>query len=407
MNHGPCHSTDIDVAVFGGGVAGLWILGRLRARGFRAVLLEAHCIGSGQTRYAQGIVHGGTKYALTGEFGESARAVAAMPEIWRACLAGEGELDLSATQLMSDHQLLWSTRSLTSRMAGFFASRVMRSRTAAVPPEEYPVAFRHPDFKGSLYRLDEPVLDTASLIDALAAPHQDVLVKMDWPAGVHFDRDAGRWAVRLEHGGRQLAIAADRLVFAAGRGNGDLLAALGRAQPEMQLRPLQMVMLRGDTLPTGIYAHCLGASTNPRLTISSHFDAQGRPVWYLGGQLAEDGVGRTRDEQIASARAELAALLPWLDLSQVEWSTLEIERAEPRQADGSRPEGVFCEERDGIITTWPTKMALAPRLADEVMARLEDDGVRPRAGDAGPGLPNDWPRPERAPLPWQEEMRWS
>ena len=169
----------------------------------------------------------------------------------------------------------------------------------------------------------------------------------------------------------------------------------------MQLRPLQMVMLRGKALPAGVYAHCLGANALPRITITSHFDAEGNTVWYIGGQPAEEGVGRSRDEQIATARDELTTLFPWIDFSGCEWGTLNIDRAEPKMADGSRPNDVFVDECDGVITAWPTKLALAPRLADEVEKLLVD--VKP----SGPGEPIAWPHPECAVLPWQESDKWN
>ena len=85
----------VDVAIFGGGVAGLWTLARLRNEGYNAVLFENNALGGGQTRYAQGIIHGGTKYALTGKLTASSEAISEMPSFWRACLEGQGELDLS------------------------------------------------------------------------------------------------------------------------------------------------------------------------------------------------------------------------------------------------------------------------------------------------------------------------
>ena len=78
---------DVDAVIVGGGIAGMWTLTRLRAEGYNAVLLESEAIGAGQTRYAQGIIHGGTKYALTGKLSASSEAVANMPAVWRACSA--------------------------------------------------------------------------------------------------------------------------------------------------------------------------------------------------------------------------------------------------------------------------------------------------------------------------------
>ena len=42
-------AVEIDVAVFGGGIAGLWLLRRLRALGFDAALFEKNSLGTGQT----------------------------------------------------------------------------------------------------------------------------------------------------------------------------------------------------------------------------------------------------------------------------------------------------------------------------------------------------------------------
>ena len=383
----------VDIAIIGGGVAGLWLLGRLRKSGYHAVLLEAERLGAGQTRYAQGIIHGGTKYALTGKLTGSSEAIIEMPARWRACLEGRGELDLSGVRLMSDHQYMWSTTSLTSRMAGFFASKLMRSRTQALEGEARPELFRSEQFKGQVYRLDEPVLDTASLVKELAAPHHDVIFSAD---GLKLNPHTPT-SIELSDGRH---IEAQRLVLCAGSGNEALLQQLGRETPVMQRRPLQMVMLRGKNLPAGVYAHCLGANALPRITITSHFDEAGNTVWYVGGQPAEQGVGKSRDAQIDAAREELVGLFPWLDFSACEWSTLNIDRAEVKVADGSRPDNVYVEESEGVITAWPTKLALAPRLADEVEALIK------KVSPSGSGEAAEWPHPEVAPLPWQEEEKW-
>ena len=52
-----------DIAIIGGGVAGLWALNLLRQRGYSTVLFEQDALGSDQTIGSQGIIHGGIKYA--------------------------------------------------------------------------------------------------------------------------------------------------------------------------------------------------------------------------------------------------------------------------------------------------------------------------------------------------------
>lgn len=383
--------------IIGGGIAGLWTLARLKQAGYQAVLLEADALGAGQTRYAQGIIHGGTKYALTGKLTASSEAVAAMPALWRTCHEGHGELDLSAATKLSDAHYLWSTSSLTSRISGFFASKVMRGRTQVLDDASRPALFSHPQFNGKLYQLDEPVFDTLSVVRAIAEPYMDSILEVD---STSYQNTAAGLAVK-DKAGNHFQFKYKQLVLMAGRGNAGLLSEFGFSQPEMQLRPLKMVMLRGE-LTDRVYAHCLGASVNPRITISSHRDEHNNIVWYLGGQLAEDGVKRDDATQLAYAKTELQTLIPWLALNKCEWGILDIDRAEVHKADGSRPDTFFVEQRENVMTAWPTKMALAPLLANKVLQMIADSGIEAEQTR----LP-EWPVASYASFPWCEAERWS
>jgi len=386
----------VDVLIVGGGIAGLWTLAKLRRAGYRAVLIESGALGHGQTRFAQGIIHGGTKYALTGRLTASTEALADMPATWRACHAGQGEIDLRDAVLLSDAHYLWSTSSLASRVSGFFASRVMRSRTREVDRTSRPALFDRPDFHGQVYRLDEPVFDSCSLVRAIATPLLPSILAVRGESC-----EPGDNALTVEGPDRKnYEFSYSRLVLMAGQGNAGLLARLGQTQPQMQLRPLKMVMVRGG-LPGMIYAHCLGASVNPRVTITSHRDVHENIVWYIGGQLAEDGVRRDNYDQIGRAKAELAELFPWLDLSASQWATLDIDRAEVRKADGARPATFHIEQHGDIITAWPTKLALAPLLARAVLEQVNTAGIAVARGR----LPA-WPAAPFAEAPWREEFRW-
>ncbi|MBE0510873.1 MAG: FAD-dependent oxidoreductase [Gammaproteobacteria bacterium] len=402
----------VDVVIFGGGVAGLWLLARLRKLGYQAVLLEQQAIGAGQTRYAQGIIHGGTKYALSGQLTGSAEAIAEMPAIWRACLAGEGELDLRQVKLLSPHQYLWSSDGLGSRMASFLASKLMRARTRSVATGERPEVLRNPAFKGQVYQLDEPVLDTASLLKALATPHLDAILQLPDGTSPRIERgsDDHNWQITLNHSEHPPTLQTKRIVLCAGKGNAALLQQLGMAQPAMQTRPLNMVLLRagpGKRLPGELYAHCLGTSAIPRITITTHQDAQGNSLWYLGGQLAEQGVGRSDAEQIAAAQVELTRLFPWLDLSDAQWACAQIDRAEPKTPQGERPDTSYVHQQQGVITAWPTKLALAPRLAQQVIEQLVQGGVHAAPSSPVPPELSSWPHPGFARLPWQEDAVWN
>jgi len=388
----------VDVLIIGGGIAGLWALARLQQAGYKTVLLESEALGAGQTRYAQGIIHGGTKYALTGKLTASSEAVADMPSRWRACYAGEGELDLSQAELLSDAHYLWSTTSLSSRISGFFASKVMRARSSELDKKSLPAVFQHKDFKGQFYRLDEPVFNTLSVIRALAEPRLKSIMSIK-SSSVKHENDG---LVVTSQDNKNYFFSYKKIIFMAGEGNEDLLARFACDQPQMQRRPLKMVVLKSKSINDMIYAHCLGASVNPRITITSHRDGQGDIVWYMGGQLAEEGVNKSDEELIRSAKNELNALIPWLELKDAAWGVLEINRAEIKKPGTTRPDSFSIEKNNRLITAWPTKMALSPALADALLKILDEENIS-REPDVS--LPA-WLSPAYADFPWNEKECW-
>jgi len=389
---------NVDILIIGGGIAGLWALARLQQAGYKAVLLESAALGAGQTRYAQGIIHGGTKYALTGKLTASSEAVADMPSRWRACYEGKGELDLTQAELLSDAHYLWSTTSLSSRISGFFASKVMRARSTELEKKSLPAIFQHKDFKGQFYQLDEPVFNTLSVIRALAEPRQHSILSVKQSSVKPAD---GGVSVESQDDKNYL-FKYKKMILMAGEGNEDLLARFDCDQPKMQRRPLKMVVMRSENLNDMIYAHCLGASINPRITITSHRDGQGNIVWYMGGQLAEEGVHKSDIELIQSAKDELSDLIPWLELKNAEWGVLEVNRAEISRQGVKRPDSFSIENNKKLITAWPTKMALSPALADALLAILDDEGI---CRETDLFLPA-WLSPVCADFPWNEKDVW-
>ncbi|ATR81493.1 FAD-dependent oxidoreductase [Pseudomonas sp. FFUP_PS_473] len=381
-----------DVLIVGAGVAGLWLNARLRRQGYSTVLVERDSLGGGQTLKSQGIIHGGAKYALHGALTGASEAIADMPRRWREALAGSGELDLSGVRLLSEAHYLWSPGTLAGNLTSFFASKAVRGRVDQVKGEQLPPALQDRAFKGKVYRLAELVIDVPSLLDRLATLAGDSLL-----AGERIEPlREGDELVGLRVDGRE--IRAQRVVLSAGAGNAELLTALGLSQPAMQTRPLHMVLAKGPSLKP-LYAHCLGGGPKPRVTVTTHPAADGQWVWYLGGDLAEaDGVAREPDAQVAAAKKEVASLLPWVDLSQVRWATLRVDRAEPAQSGLVRPDNAFLAEQQRLLVGWPTKLALAPDFADRVMASLTRDGITPGACSTLPELP----KPPIAPPVWEQ-----
>ena len=381
-----------DVLIVGAGVAGLWLNARLRKQGFSTIVVERESLGGGQSVKSQGIIHGGAKYALHGALTGASEAIADMPRRWREALAGDGELDLNGVRILSQAHYLWSPGTLAGNLTSFFASKAVRGRVDQVKGEQLPPALQDPRFKGKVYRLAELVVDVPSLIERLANLAGDGLL-----AGQSIEPlfDNNEW-VGLRVDGRD--IHAQRIIFSAGAGNAELLAGAGISVPAQQLRPLHMVLVKGPSLKP-LYAHCLGGGPKPRITVTTHPAANGEWVWYLGGDIAEaDGVAREPAEQIAVAQKELGNLLPWVDLSQAQWATLRVNRAEPAQSGLVRPDNAFLSDQGRLLVGWPTKLALAPDFSDRVLQALEQDGIKPGHAPALPELP----RPPLGQTPWEQ-----
>ncbi|HKM27189.1 MAG TPA: FAD-dependent oxidoreductase [Thiopseudomonas sp.] len=380
-----------DIAIIGGGIAGLWLNAQLRQRGFNTLLIEQNSLGGGQSVKSQGIIHGGAKYALHGALTGSSEAIAEMPERWRKALNGEGEIDLRGVRLLSDAHYLWSPGSIAGNLTSFFASKAMRGRVDQVKGKALPEALQHKDFKGRVYRLSELVLDVPSLVSRMAQLAGDSLLHAQTiTPRYENDRLVGVQA-------DDYSISAQRVVLCAGSGNEDLLLSFALQKPAQQLRPLHMVLAKGPAL-LPLYAHCLGGGSKPRVTVTTHPAADGEWVWYLGGNLAEaDGVARSETEQIQAAKDEIAQLLPWVSQEHTQWATLRVNRAEPVQSGLTRPDNAFVTEQGALVIGWPTKLALAPDFSDRVLKLFERDAVQPSAAQSYADLP----RPSVAAPVWE------
>ncbi len=380
----PDYTTEI--AIVGGGICGLWLLNLLRDRGYDAMLLERDQLGGRQTLASQGMIHGGIKYALGGFTTQASETIANMPETWRRCIHGDGQLNLHALPVLSNDYYLFSDGNLTNKVTAFFASKTLRGRISPVTRDHYPDAFQHPDFTGKLYKLQDMVIDTGALLERLHSRYQQHIYQAT--AELKIEPEP-----RLILNG-EIEIQAKRIILAAGEGNGALVQHIPGNPISMQTRPLKQVLVKGDLPP--VYAHAVSMkdAAKPKLTISTHAMADGSKVWYLGGNLAEQGVGKSDEELIRDAQRELKDTLPWIPLDNVEYRTLAINRAEPTQESGSRPDFPYVREWKKIITCWPTKLTLTPLLAEDVLAMLpEPEAV------THPLL--QLPQAQLAPHPWE------
>lgn len=379
----PNNSTEI--AIVGGGICGLWLLNALRDQGYQASLFERDQLGTGQTLASQGMIHGGIKYTLGGFTSAASETIANMPNVWRDCIAGKGPLDLSGLEVLSDDYFLFSDGALSSRVTAFFASKSLRGRIDAVKKGDYPEVFNNKAFKGQLYKLQDIVINTGALIEHLQARHSNHIFQ----ATVELKFQGDDPILTLDDGS---TLEADHIILAAGQGNEQLIAQVPTVS--MQRRPLKQVMVKGPLPPVYAHAVSLKDAAKPRLTITTHPLSDGENVWYLGGNLAELGVGMSDDDLVRNAKQELKELLPWIETQELEYRTLEIDRAEPTQDSGARPDNPYVNVTGKVITCWPTKLTLTPLLASEVLECLP-----PPSQQTYGSL--QLPLAKRSPYPWE------
>ena len=266
---------EVDVLIFGGGCAGMWMLDDLRRRGVRALLLEAGCLGSGQTSSAQGILHGGLKYSLSGLLSPSARMVREMPDLWQQSLQGTAEPDLSAVRSRANWCYLWRGKSLKAWTAMLGAVTALHVRPIALEDEAVPPALEA--CPRPVYRLDERVIDPGSFLKVLAERNRGLVWRIDAREGLRFESvgagsDPPELLLNNPRDNQVARIHPRSIVLAAGEGNAGLREQLGLASGVMQRRPLRVALVRGE-LPQ-LNGHCVdGAKT--RVTITSDVDRRG------------------------------------------------------------------------------------------------------------------------------------
>lgn len=390
-----------DVVIFGGGIAGLWLLNKLRQSGVSALLFESGALGGGQTHKSQGIIHGGMKYALQGVLTKEAQVMSDLPALWKQCLSGKGEIDLSGVPILSSHQYLWAPHRFTSKLTGFLASATLSSNVESLPKEKYPAVFQHAGFKGEVFSLDEIVIDVPALVRELVKANQDAVYKIEplCDEALQLDEHGKLISATVYMSGQSVEVTAQQFIFTAGAGNEVIIKKLKNKEVAMQRRPLHMVLVK-TPFNYPLYAHCLGLGSRPRITITTHHTQDGSTIWYLGGLLSEEGVGRDSESQIQAARDELYTLFPWLDFSTAEFATFTIDRAEPLQKGGLKPESSFTKVVNNMMIAWPTKLALAPKLTHDIMQHLQKANITPQLLDIREL--RSWPMPPLAKPVWED-----
>ena len=350
----------VDVAVIGAGATGLWIANRALDQGL-SVAVIAREVGGEQTLASQGIIHGGLKYALVGRQTSLSRSTRDMPERWRSCLRGDGELDLRGVEVASEQFVLYSFGA-NPKLWAFLGSRAVNTRATRLDTPPAPLAQN-----GVAYALEDLVIDSASLVEHLAGRMKARILRFDIEPE-HVERDHSDGAIDcIRH--PRATIHAQRYVFACGAG----LAELGTVIRATQVvrRPLRQVVVE---LPqhAEIFAHLVkpGLNPEPEATVTTHRRDNGDTLLYMGGRIA--GID-SRSDQIAAARTLLQSAAPDVDLGNAVFTTVTVDRIEPpdRQPHVAVTGNTF--------TCLPVKLTLVPVVADTVMKAMSDVDAIPNA----------------------------
>lgn len=343
-----------DIVVVGAGIAGLWTFNRLKRMGYDVLLLENNAIGGGQSVASQGIIHSGLKYAIAGQVNSLARSISAMPDVWRAALKGDGPVDLSAAKMNASSQHLLIPKGFMGGLVKLVTKKALGGDVQEVARGDWPDEIKASGFRGSVIYMDEPVLDAPSVVRALAEPYRDCI------RNASPDQVDAKLVIYTAAG--------SNAGFARENGQGDGL--------KTQVRPLLMGMIKHAPFP--LFAHCVGKSDKPVVSITTHEAADGSLVWYLGGAVAE----RTKDADPAAvyeaARDAIARYMPGVDMSGFEWAVLPIDRVEGKSdTQGWMPDTPTIHAARDALYCWPTKLTFAPMLSDMVVERIgfEPSGV--------------------------------
>lgn len=388
-----------DIAIFGGGVAGLWTRFALEYAGFSTVLLTTSDLGEGQTVHSQGILHSGVKYNAGATAALASAQLRDVQPVWNAALAGVAGPDLRRVRVLADRMYLWG-QGAGARATARIARAKLRSEARRLRPSEFPPAFAAAPrgvCRGvGVVEVFERSVDPVALVEELAHAAGGPMIRC---ARAELSAVGETPVVRgSDSGGRPFEVSVARAVLCAGRGNAALLESVGvDPAPLCQLRPLHMLVAAGA--PAELFAHCIQPySDKPYLTITTAHRAGGR-VWYIGGDIAETGVARTGEQQIEAGKEQLLLRLPWLETRSLRWSACRIDRAEGRMPGGTRPDGPVVLGLPAAIAAWPTKLALAPTMADMVLAELST--VTPTPGIGLTEL-QTLATPRAAAPPWSE-----
>ncbi len=381
-----------DIVIFGAGIAGLWTFHRLKKRGYDVLLLEKDSIGCGQTIASQGIIHSGLKFVFAGKINKLAQSISAMPDVWREAMRSENEVDLTTAKMSAESQYLLIPKGLFGGLSKIVAKKALGKSVREVPKEDWPEDLKSAGFEGAVIFMGEPVLDIGTALRSLAEPYRDSIRK------ISKEEATSPFDFLKKH-----KIDARKIIFTSAASNQEIAEKSEHAKGlETQKRPLHMGFLKPAPFP--LFAHLVGKTDKPVATITTHKTKEGELVWYLGGGVAERSKDSDPKDVFDATKKALKSYLPNIDLANVEWTSLPIDRVEGKsRTDSWIPDTPTIHHAGKTLYCWPTKLTFAPMLSDMLIKELEAEKIAPS------GTKTNWtflPPAEYTKTPW-DSATWT
>lgn len=389
--HHPC---PLDVLIIGGGAAGLWLLDELRRDGYAALLVERTALGTGQTIASQGILHSGMKHALAGRVGGFVTALRDAGNQWHDCLVGEREPNLQDLMLRGARTFCWRAGTVAGFMGHVGARFALQSGLAYIQKEYRPEPLRH--CPGDVFFLEEPIIDPASLLTLLAERNKSSIVHAtDMRVSSASSGSVTTIRIGTPDGTSGMLLQPRTIVLTAGLGNEALRGACQLPIPAMRRMPLSILTVRG-ALPT-LNGFCIDG-TRAKVVVTTQRVSAREAVWQVASECVTENA--PPGTFMAEAWRHLNEALPEFPWPQTTLDTHTAVRAEGASPDDLRSNDVAIRSEGNVLTAWPTKLVLVPRLAERVRALLPS----PACHTDIRSLFQDWPRPPVASYPWDAQI---
>ncbi|MBF9028566.1 hypothetical protein FZCC0188_11630 [Rhodobacterales bacterium FZCC0188] len=331
--------------VIGGGVVGSWLHNSLISSGRESILVSDFNAPS-QTLFSQGIIHGGTKYALGLRKSEIIKNIRSMPQIWDLGFSRKAKPFLPQEAILSENQMLIFPKSLMGRAKRSLVSRAVASTTSSGGLT---------NIMGKSFlslNLNEKVLDPATLLSALCQGNMinSVVDSVDTYSGI----------VRLRNGH---TLKSNRIFVCAGAGVEELVP-----QIKIQKRALCMFSVRSNRTLPDLFLHYIRGQ-KPLFTITSHSG-----VWYVGGEISEVSVDIDDHEASSMCLGALCGAFPELRKHKLSINCHRVDRIEPVTADNNRPNSPLIEHIGKATVILPVKLTFTPLLSN-IAVRAASDQV--------------------------------